>query len=113
VLSRQESFEPAICEQSRMGVPPPPPDTSGHAHGARMAVAAELREGTVIRLLTAVERTVPILAVRSASRRLSAKVRIHRAIGGENFALCYQFIIAAQLRGGRMSVASSVTLSRP
>src|ERR1700716_4472611 len=38
--------------------------------------AAELREGTVIRLLTPFARTVPILAVRPASRRMSAKVRI-------------------------------------
>ena len=41
-----------------------------------MLFAAELREGTVIRLLTQFERTVPILAVRPASRRLSPKVRV-------------------------------------
>jgi hypothetical protein len=38
--------------------------------------AAQLREGSVVRLLTLYERTVPIFAVRSASRWLSTKVRI-------------------------------------
>jgi DNA-binding transcriptional LysR family regulator len=53
--------------------------------------AAELREGTVVRLLTPFERTVPILAVRPASRRLSAKVRIFIEHLEKTFALCSQF----------------------
>ena len=57
----------------------------------RRLFAAELREGTVIRLLTAFERTVPILAVRPASLRLSAKVRIFIEHLEKTFALCSQF----------------------
>jgi len=53
--------------------------------------AAELRESTVIRLLTAFERTVPILAVRPASRRLSTKVRIFIEHLEKTWALCSQF----------------------
>src|ERR1700727_2041451 len=53
--------------------------------------APELREGTVIRLLTSFERTVPILAVRPASRRLSTKVRIFIEHLEKTFALCSQF----------------------
>jgi DNA-binding transcriptional LysR family regulator len=53
--------------------------------------AAELREGTVIRLLTAFERTMPILAVRPGSRRLSTKVRIFIEHLEKPFALCSQF----------------------
>jgi hypothetical protein len=56
-----------------------------------MALAAELREGSVIRLLTPFERIVPILAVRSASRRLSTKVRIFIEHLEKTFALCSQF----------------------
>ena len=48
----------------------------GIAQAPASLFAAELREGTVIRLVTAFERTVPILAVRPASRRMSTKVRI-------------------------------------
>jgi DNA-binding transcriptional LysR family regulator len=53
--------------------------------------AAELREGTVIRLLTAFERTMPILAVRPGSRRLSTKARIFIEHLEKPFALCSQF----------------------
>ena len=52
---------------------------------------AELREGTVIRLLTTFERTVPILAVRPASRRMSSKVPIFIEHTEKAFALCSQF----------------------
>jgi DNA-binding transcriptional LysR family regulator len=53
--------------------------------------AADLREGTVVRLLTPYERTVPILAVRPTSRRLSAKVRVFIEHLEKTFALCSQF----------------------
>ena len=46
-----------------MGVP----ERLGIAHAPPWLFAAELREGTIIRLLTIFERTVPILAVRPAS----------------------------------------------
>src|SRR6267378_126880 len=63
----------------------------GIAQAPAWLFAAELREGTVIRLLTAFERTVPILAVRPASRRLSTKVRIFIGHLEKTFALCSQF----------------------
>jgi len=61
-LSPRESFEPAIsnrCGWVSLNI--------WYCSGASMALRAELREGTVIRLLTAFERTVPMLAVRPAS----------------------------------------------
>src|SRR5437879_1650830 len=87
VLSPQESFEPAILNRcgwvslNIWGLPQAP----------AWLFAAELRQGTVIRLLTAFERTVPILAVRPASRRLSTKVRIFTEHLEKTFALCSQF----------------------
>ena len=63
----------------------------GIAQAPAWLFAAELREGTVIRLLTAFEQTVPILAVRPASRRLSTKVRIFTGHLEKTFALCSQF----------------------
>src|SRR6202022_3686357 len=63
----------------------------GMAQAPAWLFAAELREGTVIRLLTSFERTVPILAVRPASRRLSAKVRVFIEHLEKTFALCSQF----------------------
>jgi LysR substrate binding domain-containing protein len=74
-------------EQMRMGVL----EHLGIAQAPAWLFAAELREGTVIRLLTAFERTVPILAVRPASRRLSTKVRIFIEHLEKTFALCSQF----------------------
>ena len=65
-------FRTSDIEQMRMGVL----EHLGIAQAPAWLFAAELREGTVIRLLTAFERTVPILAVRPASRRMSTKVRI-------------------------------------
>jgi LysR family transcriptional regulator for bpeEF and oprC len=63
----------------------------GIAQAPAWLFAAELREGSVLRLLTSFERTVPILAVRPASRRISAKVRIFIEHLEKTFALCSQF----------------------
>jgi LysR family transcriptional regulator for bpeEF and oprC len=63
----------------------------GIAQAPAWLFAAELREGTVIRLLTPYERAVPILTVRPASRRLSTKVRIFIEHLEKTFALCSQF----------------------
>jgi DNA-binding transcriptional LysR family regulator len=65
-------FRTSDIEQMRMGVL----EHLGIAQAPAWLFAAELREGTIIRLLTPLERIVPILAVRPASRRLSAKVRV-------------------------------------
>ncbi len=63
----------------------------GIAQAPAWLFAAELREGTVLRLLTDYERTAPILAVRPASRRMSAKVRVFIEHLEKTFALCSQF----------------------
>jgi DNA-binding transcriptional LysR family regulator len=80
-------FRTSDIEQMRMGVL----EHLGIAQAPAWLFAAELREGTVVRLLTAFERTVPILAVRPASRRLSTKVRIFVEHLEKTFALCSQF----------------------
>ena len=80
-------FRASDMEQMRMGVL----EHLGVAQAPAWLFAAELREGTVVRLLTSFERTVPILAVRPASRRLSAKVRIFIEHLEKTFALCSQF----------------------
>jgi len=80
-------FRTSDIEQMRMGVL----EHLGIARAPAWLFAAELREGTVIRLLTAFERTVPIFAVRPASRRLSTKVRIFIEHLEKTFALCSQF----------------------
>jgi DNA-binding transcriptional LysR family regulator len=80
-------FRTSDIEQMRMGVL----EHLGIAQAPAWLFYAELREGTVIRLLTAFERTVPILAVRPASRRLSTKVRIFIEHLEKTFALCSQF----------------------
>src|ERR1700731_3412585 len=80
-------FRTSDIEQMRMGVL----EHLGIAQAPAWLFAAELREGTVIRLLTAFERTVPILAVRVASRGLSTKVRIFIEHLEQTFALCSQF----------------------
>src|SRR6202021_3961318 len=80
-------FRTSDIEQMRMGVL----EHLGIAQAPAWLFAAELREGTVIRLLTALERTVPILAVRPASRRLSTKGRIFIEHLEKTFALCSQF----------------------
>ena len=80
-------FRTSDIEQMRMGVL----EHLGIAQAPAWLFAAELREGTVIRLLIPYERIVPILAVRPASRRLSAKVRIFIEHLEKTFALCSQF----------------------
>src|ERR1700721_689388 len=80
-------FRTSDIEQMRMGVL----EHLGIAQAPAWFSAAEIREGSVLRLLTAFERTVPILAVRPASRRLSTKVRIFIEHLEQTFALCSQF----------------------
>jgi LysR family transcriptional regulator for bpeEF and oprC len=80
-------FRTDDIEQMRMGVL----EHLGIAQVPAWLFAAELREGTVVRLLTPFERTVPILAVRPASRRMPAKVRIFIEHLEKTFALCFQF----------------------
>jgi LysR family transcriptional regulator for bpeEF and oprC len=80
-------FRTSDIEQMRMGVL----EHLGIAQAPAWLFAAELREGTVIRLLTSLERTVPILTVRPTSRRLSAKVRVFIEHLEKTFALCSQF----------------------
>jgi DNA-binding transcriptional LysR family regulator len=80
-------FRTNDIEQMRMGVL----EHLGIAQAPAWLFAAELREGTVIRLLTPFERTVPILAVRPASRRLSTKVGIFIEHLEKTFKLCSQF----------------------
>jgi LysR family transcriptional regulator for bpeEF and oprC len=80
-------FRTSDVDQMRMGVL----EHLGIAQSPAWLFAAELREGTVLRLLTPFERTVPIVAVRPASRRLSTKVRIFIEHLEKTFALCSQF----------------------
>jgi DNA-binding transcriptional LysR family regulator len=80
-------FRTSDIEQIRMGVL----EHLGIAQAPAWLFAAELREGTVARLLTPFERTMPILAVRPASRRMSAKVRVFVEHLEKTFALCFQF----------------------
>jgi LysR family transcriptional regulator for bpeEF and oprC len=80
-------FRTSDIEQMRMGVL----EHLGLAQAPAWLFAAELREGTVVRLLTPYERTVPVLAVRPASRRLSTKVKIFIEHLEKTFALCSQF----------------------
>lgn len=81
------AFRTSDIEQLRMGVL----EHLGLAQAPAWLFAAELREGTVLRLLTPYERVVPILAVRPASRRLSAKLRVFIEHLEKTFALCSQF----------------------
>lgn len=80
-------FRTSDIEQMRMSVL----EHLGIAQAPAWPFAAELREGTVLRLLTPFERTVPILAVRPASRRMSTKVRVFIVHLEKTFALCSQF----------------------
>jgi len=80
-------FRTSDIEQMRMGVL----EHLGIAQAPAWLFYAELREGTVVRLLTPFERTMPILAVRPASRRLSTKVRVFIEHLEKTFALCSQF----------------------
>src|SRR5271167_3645759 len=81
------AFRTSDIEQMRMGVL----EHLGIAQAPAWLFGAELREGTVIRLLTPFERIVPILAVRPASRRLPTKVRVFIEHLEKTFALCSQF----------------------
>lgn len=80
-------FRTSDIEQMRMGVL----EHLGIAQAPAWLFAAELREGTVLRLLKSYERTVPILAVRPASRKMSTKVRVFIEHLEKTFALCSQF----------------------
>ncbi|WP_433969346.1 LysR family transcriptional regulator [Tunturiibacter gelidiferens] len=80
-------FRTSDIEQMRMGVL----EHLGIAQAPAWLFAAELREGTVLRLLTPFERAVPILAVRPGSRRMSTKVRVFIEHLEKTFALCSQF----------------------
>lgn len=81
------AFRTSDIEQMRMGVL----EHLGIAQAPAWLFAAELREGTVLRLLTPLKQIVPILAVRPASRRMSTKVRIFIEHLEKTFALCSQF----------------------
>jgi DNA-binding transcriptional LysR family regulator len=80
-------FRTSDLEQIRMGVL----EHIGIAQAPAWLFASELREGTVVRLLTTFERTLPILAVRPASRKMSAKVRVFVEHLEKTFAVCLQF----------------------
>jgi LysR family transcriptional regulator for bpeEF and oprC len=80
-------FRTADLEQLRMGVL----EHLGIAQAPAWLFAAELREGTVLRLLTPHERSVPNSAVRSNGRRAPARVRVLMDYLEETFALCTQF----------------------
>lgn len=81
------SFHCGDLEQLRMGVL----EHLGVAQAPAWLFAAELREGTVLRLLTPHEKVVPISAVRPAGRRAPARVRALMEHLEETFALCTQF----------------------
>lgn len=80
-------FRAGDLEQLRVGVL----EHLGIAQAPAWLFAAELREGTVLRLLTQYERTVAISAVRPASRRVSARVRVLMEHLEASFAVCTQF----------------------
>jgi DNA-binding transcriptional LysR family regulator len=80
-------FRTSDLEQMRMAVL----EYIGMTQAPAWVFAAELREGAVVRLLTPFERTAPIVAVRPASRRMSAKVRVFIEHLEKTFAPCFQF----------------------
>jgi DNA-binding transcriptional LysR family regulator len=80
-------FRTSDLEQMRMAVL----EHIGMSQAPAWLFAAELREGAVVRLLTPFERTAPIVAVRPASRRMSAKVRVFIEHLEKTFAPCFQF----------------------
>jgi DNA-binding transcriptional LysR family regulator len=81
------AFRAGDLEQLRVGVL----EHLGVAQTPAWLFAAELREGTVLRLLTLHERTIAISAVRPASRRVSARVRVLMEHLEASFAVCTQF----------------------
>ncbi len=80
-------FRCGDLEQLRVGVL----EHLGIAQAPAWLFAAELREGTVLRLLTPYETTVPISAIRPPSRRIPTRVRVLIEHLEETFALCTQF----------------------
>ena len=80
-------FRTSDIEQMCMGVL----EHLGIAQAPAWLFAAELREGTVLRILTPFERVMPILAVRPASRRMFTKIRVFIEHLEKTFALCSQF----------------------
>jgi DNA-binding transcriptional LysR family regulator len=86
-LTPSGAFRTGDLEQLRMGVL----EHLGIAQAPAWLFAAELREGTVLRLLTSFERTVPIFAVRPATRRTPARVRVLIEHLEQTFAQCAQF----------------------
>jgi LysR family transcriptional regulator for bpeEF and oprC len=62
----------------------------GIAQARAWLFTAELREGTVLRLLTPFERTVPSSPYTAAGRRMSTKIRIFIEHLEKTFALCSQ-----------------------
>jgi LysR family transcriptional regulator for bpeEF and oprC len=80
-------FRTGDLEQLRVGVL----EHLGIAQAPAWLFAAELREGTVLRLLTPYERTVAISAVRPASRRAPTRVRLLMEHLEATFAVCTQF----------------------
>jgi LysR family transcriptional regulator for bpeEF and oprC len=81
------AFRTSDLEQMRVGVL----EHLGAAQAPAWLFAAELREGTVIRLLTSFEQAMPILTVRPASRRIPARVRLFIEHLEKTFANCSQF----------------------
>ena len=81
------AFRTTELEQLRIGVL----EHLGVAQAPAWLFAAELREGTVLRLLVPHERVVPLYAVRPASRRVPARVRVLLEHLEQTFALCTQF----------------------
>ena len=81
------AFRTGDLEQLRVGVL----EHLGIAQAPAWLFAAELREGTVLRLLTAHERTVAISAVRPASRRVPVRMRVLMEHLEASFAVCKQF----------------------
>jgi LysR family transcriptional regulator for bpeEF and oprC len=81
------AFRAGDLEQLRVGVL----EHLGIAQAPAWLFAAELREGTVLRLLTSHERTAAISAVRPASRRVPTRVRVLMEHLEASFAACTQF----------------------
>jgi LysR family transcriptional regulator for bpeEF and oprC len=81
------AFRTGDLEQLRVGVL----EHLGIAQAPAWLFAAELREGTVLRLLTLHERTVAISAVRPSSRRVPTRVRVLMEHLEASFAVCTQF----------------------
>jgi LysR family transcriptional regulator for bpeEF and oprC len=81
------AFRAGDLEQLRVGVL----EHLGIAQAPAWLFAAELREGTVLRLLTPNERTVAISAVRPAGRRVPTRVRVLTEHLEASFAVCTQF----------------------